>query len=81
VVALRTLHASETQDTGAIECADDIAEDLKSAISILNDVDRTNLEEMLQVHEEVRQVVPRLLSGINFLTHLTRANAGAPDRS
>lgn len=81
VVALRALHASETQDTGAIECADDIAEDLKSAISILNDVDRTDLEEMLQVHGEVRQVMPRLLAGINFLTHLTRENAGAPDRS
>jgi len=82
VVALKSLHAAGGQDTGGIECASDIAEDLKSAISILNDVDRTNLEEMLQVHEEVRQVVPRLLAGINFLTHMTReTTAGAPDRS
>ena len=73
VTALRTLHDSDGENTGAIEAANDIAEDLKSAISILNDVDRSSLEEMLQVHGEVRQVVPRLLAGINFLTHLTGA--------
>jgi len=71
VTALIELHAAGTPNTGAIECAGDIAEDLKSAISILNDVNRTDLEEMTQVHEEVRQVMPRLLAGINFLTHLT----------
>jgi len=81
VVALKSLHAAGKQDTGAIECVGDIAEDLKSAISILNNVDRTNHAEMHQVHEGVRQVVPRLLAGINFLSHLTRANSGAPDRS
>jgi len=81
VTALNALHNAEGQDTGAIEAANDIAEDLKSAISILNDVDRSSLEEMLQVHEEVRQVMPRLLAGINFLTHMTRETAGAPDRS
>jgi hypothetical protein len=74
VESLKELHDAGAPNTGAIECAGDIAEDLKSAISILNDVDRTSLEEMLQVHEEVRQVVPRLLAGINFLTHLTGAN-------
>jgi len=72
VEALRTLHGASGKDTGAIECVGDIAEDLKSAISILNNVDRANQEEMLQVHEEVRQVVPRLLAGINFLSHLTQ---------
>jgi hypothetical protein len=73
VSALKELHGDGTPNTGAIECAGDIAEDLKSAVSILNDVNRSDLEEMLQVHEEVRQVVPRLLAGINFLTHLTGA--------
>jgi hypothetical protein len=81
VEALRTLHVAGSGDTGAIECVGDIAEDLKSAISILNNVDRANQEEMLQVHEEVRQVVPRLLAGINFLSHLTRTKAGAENRS
>jgi hypothetical protein len=81
VAALRALHSAEGHNTGAIEAANDIAEDLKSAISILNNVDRTNQEEMLQVHEEVRQVVPRLLAGINFLSHISRETAGAPDRS
>ena len=81
VEALRALHVAGSSDTGAIECVDDIAEDLKSAISILNNVDRANQEEMLQVHEEVRQVVPRLLAGINFLSHLTRTKAGAENRS
>ena len=81
VAALKILHDNDGKDTGAIECAGDIAEDLKSAISILNDVDRDNLEEMLQVHGEVRQVMPRLLAGINFLSHMTRETAGAPNRS
>jgi len=84
VSALRVLHTTGKRDTGAIECVDDIAEDLKSAISILNNVDRTNQKEMLQVHEEVRQVVPRLLAGINFLSHIsheTQETAGVPDRS
>ena len=81
VDALKNLHSEGTSNTGAIECANDIAEDLKSAMSILNVVDRGNLEEMRQVHEEVRQVVPRLLAGINFLTHLTRETAENPDRS
>lgn len=76
VTALRTLSLASDNNTGAIECVNDIAEDLKSAISILHDVDRTNQEEMLQVHEEVRQVVPRLLAGINFLAHMTRETAG-----
>jgi hypothetical protein len=81
VSALKSLHDSGSSNTGAIECVDDIAEDLKSAISILNNVDRANQEEMLQVHEEVRQVVPRLLAGINFLSQLTQEPAGALDRS
>lgn len=76
VDALRLLHTAGQQDTGSIECVSDIAEDLKSAISILNNVNRDDQAEMLQVHEEVRQVVPRLLAGINFLTHLTRESAG-----
>lgn len=76
VEALRLLHTSGKQDTGSIECVGDIAEDLKSAISILNNVNRDDQAEMLQVHEEVRQVVPRLLAGINFLSHLTRESAG-----
>ncbi len=83
VAALKALHNAGSSNTGAIEAASDIAEDLKSAISILNDVDRGAQAEVLQVHEEVRQVVPRLLAGINFLTHLTRDNttASPPDRS
>ena len=81
VDALKELHNEGTSNTGAIECANDIAEDLKSALSILNSVDKNNLVEMCQVHEEVRQVVPRLLAGINFLTHLTRETAVNPDRS
>ena len=75
VTSLNQLHVAQTPNTGAIECAGDIAEDLKSAMSILNDVNRSDLEEMIQVHEEVRQVVPRLLAGINFLTHLTGATS------
>lgn len=74
VEALKRLHDRPEVNTGATECAGDIAEDLKSAISVLNDVNRKDIEEMLQVHEEVRQVVPRLLAGINFLSHLTREN-------
>jgi len=81
VCALKALHDAGSTNTGAIECVDDITEDLKSAISILNNVDRNNQEEMLQVHEEVRQVVPRLLAGINFLSQLTQEPAGALDRS
>jgi hypothetical protein len=81
VNALKELHNEGNSNTGAIECANDIAEDLTSAMSILNSVDKNNLEEMCQVHEEVRQVVPRLLAGINFLTHLTRETAVTPDRS
>lgn len=73
VAALKEL-SEEGKNTGAVECAGDIAEDLKSAITILNDVNRSDLAEMLQVYEEVRQVVPRLLAGINFLSHLTAAN-------
>lgn len=76
VQALRALHTAGQRDTGAIECVGDIAEDLKSAISIINNVNRDDQAEMLQVHEEVRQVVPRLLAGINFLSHLTRESAG-----
>lgn len=76
VEALRSLHTAGQKDTGAIECVGDIAEDLKSAISIINNVNRDDQAEMLQVHEEVRQVVPRLLAGINFLSHLTRESAG-----
>lgn len=72
VTALRTLHTAENKNTSAIECVDDIAEDIKSAISILNNVDRTNKAEMRQVHEEVRQVVPRLLAGISYLNHISR---------
>lgn len=72
VTALKEL-SEDGKNTGAVECAGDIVEDLKSAITILNDVNRSDLEEMLQVYEEVRQVVPRLLAGINFLTHLTGA--------
>lgn len=73
VAALKEL-SEDGKNTGAVECAGDIAEDLKSAIAILNDVNRSDLAEMLQVYEEVRQVVPRLLAGINFLSHLTAAN-------
>jgi hypothetical protein len=73
VAALKEL-SEAGQNTGAVECAGDIAEDLKAAITILNDVNRSDLAEMLQVYEEVRQVVPRLLAGINFLSHLTAAN-------
>ena len=76
VEAIRLLHTSSSRDTGSIECVSDIAEDLKSAISILNNVNRDDQAEMLQVHEEVRQVVPRLLAGINFLSHLTRGPVG-----
>jgi len=75
VPALKALHDAEHKNTGAIEAATDIAEDLKSALSILNDVNRSDLDEMTQVHEEVRQVMPRLLAGINFLTHLTGATS------
>ncbi|MGE3483193.1 MAG: hypothetical protein AB7L09_00290 [Nitrospira sp.] len=74
--ALRILHTAGKANTGAIECVGDIAEDLKSALTILNSVNRDDQAEMLQVHEEVRQVVPRLLAGINFLSHLTREAAG-----
>ena len=81
VAALKALSEASQSNTGAIECVNDIAEDLKSALSILSDVDRSNQEEMLQVHEEVRQVVPRLLAGINFLNHIARDTAGSPDRS
>lgn len=73
IEALKELSESG-QNTGAVECAGDIVEDLKSALTILNDVNRSDLAEMLQVYEEVRQVVPRLLAGINFLSHLTAAN-------
>lgn len=75
VTALLQLHDAGTPNTGAIECAGDIAEDLKSALSILSDVNREDLHEMTHVHEGIRQVMPRLLAGTNFLTHLTGATS------
>ena len=74
VAALNTLSEATTKHKGAIECASDIAEDLNSAVSILNGVNRDDVEEMSRVYEEIKRVVPRLLAGINFLTHLTKAN-------
>lgn len=74
VTALKTLSEASTRHAGAIECASDIAEDLKSAVTILSGVNRDDADEMSRVFEEVKRVVPRLLAGINFLTHLTKAN-------
>jgi hypothetical protein len=74
VAALKTLSEASTKNEGAIECASDIAEDLNSAVSILNGVNRDDLEETTRVFEEVSRVVPRLLAGINFLTHLTKTS-------
>lgn len=74
VTALKTLSEANKKPSGALECASDIAEDLKSAVNILNGVNRDDLEEMSRVYEEVKRVVPRLLAGINFLKDLTKTN-------
>jgi hypothetical protein len=74
VTALKTLSEATTKRSGAFECASDIAEDLKSAVNILNGVNRDDLEEMSRVYEEIKRVVPRLLAGINFLKDLTKTN-------
>jgi len=70
--ALKSLSETSSKHSGAVECAGDIAEDLKSAMTILNGVNRDDVDEMSRVYEEVKRAVPRLLAGINFLTHLTQ---------
>lgn len=74
ITALKTLSETTDKHKGAVECASDIAEDLKSAVNILTGVNRDDIEEMSRVYEEIKRVVPRLLAGINFLTHLTKGN-------
>jgi hypothetical protein len=74
VTALKTLATTGIKTNGAADCAADIAEDLKSAMTILNGVNRDDAEETSRVFEEVKRVVPRLLAGVNFLNHLTKPN-------
>jgi hypothetical protein len=74
VKALQTLSVTESAHKGAIECARDIAEDIKSAIGVLSGVNREDLEEMSRVYEAVGRVAPRLLSGIKFLSQLANGS-------
>jgi len=74
VAALKLFSETTGNHNGADDCAADIAEDLKTAMTILNGVNRDDLDEMTRVFEEVKRAVPRLLAGVNFLTHLTKAN-------
>lgn len=70
VTSLQSLSAQETH-RGAVECARDIAEDIKTAVSVLTGVNRDDADEMTRVYEEVGRVVPRLLKGISFLKNLS----------
>lgn len=74
VAALKLFTETTGGFEGAADCAADIAEDLKAAMTILNGVNRDDVDEMSRVFEEVKRVVPRLLAGVNFLTHLTKTN-------
>lgn len=74
VQALASLSKNESTHRGAIECARDIAEDIKSAIGVLSGVNREDLEEMSRVYEAVGRVVPRLLNGIKFLSQLANGS-------
>lgn len=53
-----------------VECANDICEDIKSAITALIDVDRDSAEEMQKVYSTVERVAPRLIQGSKFLVQL-----------
>jgi len=74
VQALKDLSKNESTHRGAIECARDIAEDIKSAIGVLSGVNRDDLEEMSRVYEAVGRVAPRLLCGIKFLSQLANGS-------
>ena len=70
--ALKQLSSdSSPKYRNALECARDIAEDLRSAITTLADVNRDDREEVIRVCEELGRVMPRLLAGVNFLKHLS----------
>jgi hypothetical protein len=71
--ALRAIQSlSERKNVHAVfvECANDISEDLKNAITALVTVDRENLDEMQRVFETVGLVAPRLLMGAKFLVQM-----------
>lgn len=71
--ALSELADNDKAHAGAVECARDIAEDLKSAVTVLSDVNRSDEEEMTRVYETVGRALPRLLAGVKFIEHLTKS--------
>jgi len=74
--AAETLRAiqklDERKDVPAIyvECARDISEDIKTAISALANVNRESQEDLKHVYETVGLVAPRLIKGSKFLVAL-----------
>jgi len=73
--ALKTMAGdTSAKFVSARECAKDIAEDLRSAINTLADVNREDKEESTRVCEGIGRVMPRLLAGVKFLTHLSEGN-------
>lgn len=66
---------SDRKDLHAIytECARDISDDLKNAITALSDVDREQQSEMQTVYETVGHVAPRLIQGSKFLVQLANS--------
>lgn len=53
-----------------VECANDIYEDIKSAVSALSEVNRESIEDMQKTYSTVGHVAPRLVKGSKFLTQL-----------
>lgn len=78
VKSLKLLAKNESAGSVSIECARDIAEDLKSAIAVLSDVNREDSEEMTRVYEATGRALPRLLAGVKFLEHLAEPKADNP---
>lgn len=68
--ALTKLDAQKGVKPIFVECARDVSEDIKGAISTLLDVNRESVDEMQRVYEAVGRVAPRLVTGSKFLVRL-----------
>ena len=68
--AIQNLSERKNVHSVFIECANDISEDLKNAITALMSVNRENPDEMQHVFEAVELVAPRLLKGAKFLVQM-----------
>lgn len=70
--ALRAIQTLSERNVHAVfvECANDISEDLKNAITALMNVNRESPDEMQRVYETVELVAPRLVKGAKFLIQM-----------